>query len=185
MVDLNTILSLAIGAQLDNRVRIVAVIVTAVMLGLVLELVRRRRLIERYALLWMVVALILLVLAIWNQLLAHVSHAIGIEVPANALFIAGLGLAFILLLHFSVITSRLSAETKILAQEVARLDAEARAARAAAVNGERGADAERARNHSWRPSGTGATGFEPPPGVPTDGSSVERQPGSSASTADQ
>jgi hypothetical protein len=116
MLDLTSVLSLAAGAPLDSRVRIVAVIVTAVMLGVVLELVRRRRLIERYALLWMVVALVLLVLAVWNQLLAHVSHAIGIEVPANALFIAGLAVAFLMLLHFSVITSRLSEETKILAQ---------------------------------------------------------------------
>lgn len=158
MPGLNAVLPLAEGAALDNRVRIVAVIVTAVMLGLVLELVRRRRLIERYGLLWMVVALILLVLAIWNQLLAHISDAIGIEVPANALFIAGLALAFILLLHFSVITTRLSEETKILAQEVARLDAEARAARQARVNGEPPAE------------------LSPRP---------EPQRGSSASTADQ
>jgi hypothetical protein len=135
VLDLSSVLALA-ASTLDSRVRIVAVIVTAVMLGIVLELVRRRRLIERYALLWMVVALVLLVLAVWNQLLAHVSHAIGIEVPANALFIAGLGVAFLMLLHFSVITSRLSEETKILAQEVARLDAEARAARAAGTNGD-------------------------------------------------
>src|SRR5436190_8055714 len=162
MLDLSSVLSLAAGAPLDARVRIVAVIVTAVMLGVVLELVRRRRLIERYALLWMVVALVLLVLAIWNQLLAHVSHAIGIEVPANALFIAGLGVAFLMLLHFSVITSRLSEETKILAQEVARLDAEARAARAAGTNG------DTANGHG------GAAEPE-----------AEAQPGSSTSTADQ
>src|SRR3954447_9997241 len=162
MLDLSSALSLAAGAPLDSRVRIVAVIVTAVMLGVVLELVRRRRLIERYALMWMVVALILLVLAIWNQLLAHVSHAIGIEVPANALFIAGLGVAFLMLLHFSVITSRLSAETKILAQEVARLDAEARAARGARTNGDTAnGHSEAAERHA------------------------EAQPGSSASTADQ
>jgi hypothetical protein len=159
--DPSSALSLAAGT-LDSRVRIVAVIVTAVMLGIVLELVRRRRLIERYALLWMVVALILLVLAVWNQLLADVSHAIGIEVPANALFIAGLGVAFLMLLHFSVITSRLSEETKILAQEVARLDAEARAARAAKANGD------------------GANGH-PDPAEPQ----AEAQSGSSASSADQ
>ena len=108
----------------------------------------------------MVVALILLVLAVWNQLLADISHAIGIEVPANALFIAGLGVAFLMLLHFSVITSRLSEETKILAQEVARLDAEARAARAAKANGD------------------GANGDPAGPQAPA-------QPGTSASTADQ
>jgi hypothetical protein len=136
MLGLNGVLELAAGGHLDNRVRIVAVILTAVMLGVVLELVRRRRLVERYALLWMTVALVLLVLAIWNQLLNLASNAIGIEVPANALFIAAFAVAFLLLLHFSVVTSRLSEETKILAQEVARLDAEARAARAVRSNGE-------------------------------------------------
>jgi len=183
MPDLSAVFSLAAGGQLDNRVRIVAVIVTAVLLGLVLELVRRRRLIERYALLWMVVALILLVLAIWNQLLAHVSNAVGIEVPANALFIAGLGLAFLLLLHFSVITTRLSEETKILAQEVARLDVEARAARAAVVNGERAPNDERSPGEPWRPSATDAAGLAPPPATGESGG--ESQPGRSPSTADQ
>ena len=182
---MSAVLSLAIGGQLDNRVRIVAVIVTAILLGLVLELVRRRRLIERYALLWMVVALILLVLAIWNQLLAHVSNAVGIEVPANALFIAGLGLAFLLLLHFSVVTTRLSEETKILAQEVARLDAEARAARAAAVNGEPTTEDESSRSQPWGPSGSGAAGFAPPTATGGDESGDEPQSGRSPSTADQ
>jgi len=155
-------LALAAGGHLDNEVRIVAVILTGVMLGIVLELVRRRRLVERYALLWMTVSIVLLVLAIWNQLLNLASDAIGIAVPANALFLAAFAVAFLMLLHFSVITSRLSEETKILAQEVARLDAEARAARAAGTNGDAG------------------NGHAEPPGKP-----VETQPGSSASTTDQ
>ncbi|HKH14649.1 MAG TPA: DUF2304 domain-containing protein [Solirubrobacterales bacterium] len=163
MPSLSAVLELAAGGHLDNRVRIVAVILTAVMLGVVLELVRRRRLVERYALLWMSVALVLLVLAIWNQLLSLASNAIGIEVPANALFIVAFAVAFLLLLHFSVITSRLSEETKILAQEVARLDAEARAARAA------------------RPNGEGPVGGGPV----TGGHRAEPQLGSSASTTDQ
>jgi hypothetical protein len=156
MPGLSGAIELAAG-HLDNRARIVAVIVTVIMLGIVLELVRRRRLVERYALLWMTLALALLVLAIWNQLLNLASNAIGIELPPNALFIAAFAVAFLLLLHFSVITTRLSEETKILAQEVARLDAEARAARQARVNG------------------------EPPGGI----SPREGQPGRSASTADQ
>jgi hypothetical protein len=155
-------LALAAGGHLDNEVRIVAVILTGVMLGIVLELVRRRRLVERYALLWMTVSIVLLVLAIWNQLLNLASDAIGIAVPANALFLAAFAVAFLMLLHFSVITSRLSEETKILAQEVARLDAEARAARAVGTNGDAG------------------NGHAEPAGKP-----VETQPGSSASTTDQ
>jgi len=115
--------------KLGGTVRIVAVIVTAVMLGVVLELVRRRRLVERYALLWMVVAILLLVLAVWTQLLSWVTDLVGIQVPANFLFLAAFGVVFTLLLHFSVATSRLGEETKILAQEVARLDEELRAVR--------------------------------------------------------
>src|SRR3954447_4830065 len=155
-------LALAAGGHLDNEVRIVAVILTGVMLGTVIELFRRRRLVERYALLWMTVSIVLLVLAIWNQLLNLASDAIGIAVPANALFLAAFAVAFLMLLHFSVITSRLSEETKILAQEVARLDAEARAARAVRTNGDAG------------------NGHADPGGKP-----VESQPGSSASTTDQ
>lgn len=163
----SALIELAAGGELDTKARIAAVVVTAVMLGSVLELVRRRRLVERYALLWMIVALALLVLAIWNDLLGVASDAIGIAVPANALFIAAFAVAFLLLLHFSVITTRLSEETKILAQEVARLDAEARDARGAHVNGG-GSDGDR--------HGQDADGGTRP---------AEAQPGSSASTADQ
>jgi hypothetical protein len=121
------LLAAAATEKLDTTVRIVAVLVTALLLGVVLELVRRRLLAERYALLWMLVTVVLLVLAVWTQLLSWASHLVGIQVPANFLFLAAFGVGFVLLLHFSVATSKLSEETKILAQEVARLDEEARA----------------------------------------------------------
>jgi hypothetical protein len=115
---------------LDGRLQVVAVVVTALMFLAVLELVRRRYLAERYALLWMIVAGALLVLAIWTDLLTWGTELLNIEVPANGLFLAAFAVAFLLLLHFSVATSRLSEQAKILAQEVARLDGELRAARA-------------------------------------------------------
>jgi hypothetical protein len=128
---LTTLLAKADLENLGTGVRVAAVIATALMLGVVLELVRRRRLVERYALVWMTVALVLLVLAIWTEPLKLATDALGIQVPVNTLFLAAFGVAFLLLLHFSVITTRLSEETKILAQEVARLDEELRASRAA------------------------------------------------------
>jgi hypothetical protein len=129
-----TVLPIA-ASQLGNRAQIVAVIVAGIFLGVVLELVRRRRLVERYALLWMCAAVAMLVLAVWGDGLDTLADAVGIHSPPNALFLVALGVVFILLLHFSIATSRLSEETKILAQEVARLDAEARAAREPATNG--------------------------------------------------
>jgi hypothetical protein len=122
-----TWLSLAAVGDVGNRVQIVAVIVTAVILGVVLDLVRRRRLAERYALLWMLAAVALLVLAVWRGALNELADLLGIASPPNAIFLIALGLVFVLLLHFSIATSRLSEETKILAQEVARLDEELQA----------------------------------------------------------
>jgi hypothetical protein len=127
--------ALAVSASLSGTSRLAAVILTAIGFGVVLELVRRRRLVERYALLWMLVSLGLLVLAVWNQLLNWLTDLAGFQVPANFLFAAAFGVVFILLLHFSVATSRLSDETKMLAQEVARLDHELRLRGGKAGNG--------------------------------------------------
>lgn len=112
------------NVQISTKAQVIAVIATLGMFLFVLELVRRRRLVERYALLWMSAALALLVLAIWTDGLDVIKDLIGIEEPANAIFILAFGVAFLLLLNFSVVSSRLSEETKILAQEVAQLETE-------------------------------------------------------------
>lgn len=114
---------------IETRAQVIALIATIAILLLILDLVRRRKLAERYALLWLSAAVVLLVLAIWTDGLDVIAGAMGIELPANAIFILAFGVAFLLLLNFSVATSRLSEETKILAQESARLDHELRAAR--------------------------------------------------------
>ena len=90
---------------------------------------RRRRLLERYALLWLLSAVVLLVLAAWSGLLEKVADLVGIATPSNALFVVGFAFVLTLLLHFSLAVSRLTDETKILAQQVARLDEELREAR--------------------------------------------------------
>ena len=135
-------LPLAVSASLSSTSRLAAVILTAIGFGVVLELVRRRRLVERYALLWMLVSLGLLLLAVWSQLLNWLTDRAGFQVPANFLFAAAFGVVFVLLLHFSVATSRLSEETKMLAQEVARLDHELRLRKGGAGNGAAPAAAE-------------------------------------------
>jgi hypothetical protein len=117
------------SSQIETKAQIIALVATLAIFLLILELVRRRRLVERYALLWMSVALALFVLAIWTDGLEEIADLMGIEEPANAIFILAFGTVFLLLLNFSVATSRLSEETKILAQEAARLEQELRAAR--------------------------------------------------------
>ena len=102
-----------------SRVQIVSIAFAVLVLFGVFELVRQRRLRERYALVWMGAALVLLVLAIWKNLLAVLSHAVGIATPSNALFVVAFGFVLLLLLHFSVSVSRLADQTRVLAQRLA------------------------------------------------------------------
>jgi hypothetical protein len=127
---------------MDSKLQVIAVVVTALLLLLVFELVRRRRLLERYALLWLLSALVLLVLASWSGLLERVSSTVGIATPSNALFVIGFAFVLVLLLHFSLAVSRLTDETKILAQQVARLDGELRDAQRRLGEGDGAPDSE-------------------------------------------
>lgn len=105
-----------------GRIQLLAIIAAVLLLIGVLELVRRRRLMERYALLWLLSAVVILALASWPGALATVSSAIGIDYPPTALFVVAFAFVLILLLHFSTAVSRLSDQTKLLAQRQALLE---------------------------------------------------------------
>lgn len=114
-----------------SHLQLAATFASLALLLIVLELVRRRRLLERYALLWLVVGVALVVLGAWRGLLTAVAGGLGISAPPNALFAVGLGFLVMLVLNFSVVISRLSDQTKVLAQRIALLEQEVRAAAAA------------------------------------------------------
>ncbi len=106
---------------METRIQILLIVVTVGLLAFVLELVRRRHLQERYALLWILAAVVLVILAIFRNLLDTVAHAIGIFYAPSALFVIAFGFVLILLLHFSLTVSRLSDQNKVLAQYVGLL----------------------------------------------------------------
>ena len=105
-----------------SRLQILAIIVTAGLFMLVFELVRQRRLLERYALLWLFSAVVLLALGIWRDLLTEIASLIGVASPPNALFFIAFAFVLLLLLHFSLAVSRLTDQTKVLAQRLALLE---------------------------------------------------------------
>lgn len=107
---------------MDNRIQIVAIIAVGALLLFVLELVRRRRLLERYALLWLFSSAVLLILACWRGGLGWLADRFGIAYPPNALFFVAFGFVLALLLHFSVAVSRHSDQIKVLAQRLALLE---------------------------------------------------------------
>ena len=91
---------------------------SALLLGGVLELVRSRKLVEQYSLLWIFTAVVLLL-----------AFLLGIHYPPSALFLIGFGFFLVILLHFSLVLSELSERSKKLAQEVSLLREELRSER--------------------------------------------------------
>jgi hypothetical protein len=106
----------------ETKIQILSILVSALLLVGVLELVRRRAFLERYALLWLFSALVLLGLSVWEGALEQMANIVGIVYPPNALFLVAFGFVLILLLHFSVAVSRLSDQTKVLSQRLALLE---------------------------------------------------------------
>jgi len=109
---------------MDTRIQLVAILATAGLFVIVFELVRRRRLMERYALLWLFATVTLLALAVWKDLLEGVAAAVGIYYAPSALFAIAFGFVLVLLMHFSLVISRLSDQSKVLAQRLGRLQRE-------------------------------------------------------------
>jgi hypothetical protein len=114
------------------RVSVVAALVSFALLLVVLELIRSRRLRERYALLWLLTAAVLLVLSLWRGGLDTIAGVAGISYAPSALFAVACVFVVVVLLHYSTVISRLSDENAILAQRLALLEAEHAAAAAGA-----------------------------------------------------
>lgn len=107
---------------MEIRLQIVAIVGAVGLLLFVLELVRRRALMERYALLWLFSSVVILVLAVWDEALGTIARQLGIVSAPNALFFVALAFVLLLLLHFSAAMSRLADQSKVLAQRQALLD---------------------------------------------------------------
>jgi GT2 family glycosyltransferase len=117
--------------MIESRTRLVAIAGSLILLLLIVDLVRRRRLKEEYSVLWILTALGLLLLASWYELLQEVTKAIGGVAPSSTLFFFALLFVFFMLLHFSLRVSGLERRLTALVQEMGLLSAGPPAAKAA------------------------------------------------------
>jgi hypothetical protein len=104
------------------RVSIAASVAAILLLVVIFELIRSRRLQERYALLWLLTGVVVLVLAVWRQGLGKLADLLGISYPPSMLFLLTGFFVLMLLLHYSTVISRLSDQNRILAQRLALLE---------------------------------------------------------------
>jgi hypothetical protein len=116
------------------RVSVAAAVAAALLILIVLELIRGRRLKERYALLWLGTGLALLVLSLWREGLNTIADWLGVEsYPPAILFAAAVLFVIVVLLHYSTVLSKLTDDNVRLAQEVGLLRERIRALEAQGV----------------------------------------------------
>jgi hypothetical protein len=109
------------------RVSVVAAIASAVLLLVILELIRRRRLREKYAILWILTATVLLAMSLWRGGVDTIAGFARVSYAPAVLFALGALFVLALLLHYSTVISKLADQNTLLAQKIALLEARLRA----------------------------------------------------------
>ena len=104
------------------RVAVVASVAAIIFLLVIFELIRSRRLQERYALLWLITGGVILILSVWRDALRLLAEQIGIAYPPSALFVVGFLFILVVLLHYSTVISELAERNVRLAQDLALVE---------------------------------------------------------------
>ena len=98
-------------------------LIGVVMEVLVLAQVRNQKMKEKYAALWLIVGVIMIVLALFPKLLDSLSRLVGIETPVNLLFLLAIIMLMGISLHLTLAISKITDDMRTLAEEVAIMKA--------------------------------------------------------------
>jgi hypothetical protein len=136
----------------SDTVQLIAAGVSVLLLAIVLELVRRRKLTEEYSVIWIACASVLLVLSLWRDILHRAAEALEVYYPPALLLLLLILFVFMASLHFSIVISRQRQQIERLMEEVALLDADLRALERSARPVPPGEVVPGATSHSGEPS---------------------------------
>lgn len=108
----------------SHRVEFFAFAACFILMVLVFELVRRREIKEKYSFLWFLTGSCLIVLTIKRDWLTVLSNFVGVYYPPTALFLVLGFFVIVILVHFSMVLSKLLTQNQRLAQKIALLETE-------------------------------------------------------------
>lgn len=102
-----------------EQIQIIAILFSLLLIGYILWVIRKQRLKEEYSLLWLGISFVFLLFSAWRQGLERLGELLGIAYPPAALFMIMLVGIFMILIQYSMIISKLSERSKVIAQEYA------------------------------------------------------------------
>ncbi|MFS8479077.1 MAG: DUF2304 domain-containing protein [Micromonosporaceae bacterium] len=106
------------------RLNMVTALAGLLVLGVILELLRRRRLREKYAMLWLAVGIVVLPLAFFPRLSDGAAAMLGVASGVSLVLFLGFLFLLLVCVHLSWEVSQLEEETRTLAEEFALLRTE-------------------------------------------------------------
>lgn len=109
--------------MLSIRLTLIVLLGALALLVLVIEMVRRRALAERYSLLWLAAAIVVVSLAALRPLLDRLAMFMGFSYAPSLLFLAGFGALLMILLYLSTVITTLTRQNRITAQRMGLLQA--------------------------------------------------------------
>lgn len=118
--------------------RVLEIVGAVISVSIMFELLRRRQLKEKYAVLWLFVGIAMMVFAAWPPLLDHLANAVGIKSGPNLLLFVATLVLVVVCVHLSWEVSRLEDKSRALAEEVGLLRLEVEVGKTPKLDGTSG-----------------------------------------------
>lgn len=103
-------------------IQVLSILFSVFLLVLIILLIRKKKIREEYALLWIVIFVIFLILSTFRGLIDKISSLMGIQYQPASLFLILIGCTFLLLFHFSLVISDMKKKLNTLASTLAILE---------------------------------------------------------------
>lgn len=107
---------------MDIKQKLLSIILSLILMGFILVLVKKRKLREEYSLLWLITGITIFCFAASEQLIYFIAHLVKAISPVSVIYLLGIMFLMILCLHFSVTISSLKTKLKELTQQIALLE---------------------------------------------------------------
>ena len=107
---------------MDLRQKLLSILASTVVLVIVLELVRRRKLTEELSWVWLLAGVVIFLCAVWDNLFAVITRFTGIIAPTSIVFFFGILFLLMASIHLSITVTRLKSDVKNLGQALALLE---------------------------------------------------------------
>ena len=105
-------------------IQILSIVFSVLLLILIFLLIRKKKIREEYAILWIVIFIVFLLLSIFRGLIDKISSLLGIQYQPASLFLILIGCLFLLTFHFSFVISDMKRKINTMAMKISIMEEE-------------------------------------------------------------